>query len=234
MPFSRSRSIESMTRSVTSWWARKAPVWRSMASTSVVLPWSTCATMATLRKWVGARGHGGPFVARRRRGSCGAFHATGRAGGSGGAVGAPARGRVRRRAHRRRPRRRTRAGRPRSTCRRVGPRSAGLCCCTPRRRATRNATAPTSAASAAAPIRRVIQPVTIAPMARPAPPPNAQSTGSAMFRLPGSLIVDSSDAASTVSSSAATTAIAAPNHTARQSSLRTGLATSESWVRIGA
>ena len=47
MPFSRSRSPESMTRSVTSWWAPNAPVWRSMASTSVVLPWSTWATMAT-------------------------------------------------------------------------------------------------------------------------------------------------------------------------------------------
>ena len=49
MPFSRSRSPESMTRSVSSWLARKAPVWRSSASTSVVLPWSTWATMATFR-----------------------------------------------------------------------------------------------------------------------------------------------------------------------------------------
>ena len=49
MPFSRSRSIESMTRSATSWLARKAPDCHSMASTSVVLPWSTWATMATLR-----------------------------------------------------------------------------------------------------------------------------------------------------------------------------------------
>ena len=47
MPFSRSRSPESMTRSVSSWWAPKAPVWRRSASTRVVLPWSTCATMAT-------------------------------------------------------------------------------------------------------------------------------------------------------------------------------------------
>src|ERR1035437_9520800 len=47
MPFSRSRSPESMTRSVISWWAPNAPVWRNMASTSVVLPWSTWATMAT-------------------------------------------------------------------------------------------------------------------------------------------------------------------------------------------
>ena len=50
MPFSRSRSVESMTRSTTSWLARNAPVWRSMASTRVVLPWSTWATMATLRR----------------------------------------------------------------------------------------------------------------------------------------------------------------------------------------
>src|SRR5438876_6183735 len=50
MPFSRSRSMESRTRSATSWFARKAPVCQSIASTSVVLPWSTCATMATLRR----------------------------------------------------------------------------------------------------------------------------------------------------------------------------------------
>src|SRR4051794_33995674 len=50
MPFSRSRSIESMTRSATSWLARKAPVCHNMASTSVVLPWSTWATIATLRR----------------------------------------------------------------------------------------------------------------------------------------------------------------------------------------
>src|SRR3569833_1311803 len=50
MPFSRSRSIESITRSATSWLARKAPDCQSMASTSVVLPWSTWATIATLRR----------------------------------------------------------------------------------------------------------------------------------------------------------------------------------------
>src|SRR3954454_5336551 len=50
MPFSRSRSIESRTRSATSWLARKAPDCQSMASTRVVLPWSTWATMATLRR----------------------------------------------------------------------------------------------------------------------------------------------------------------------------------------
>ncbi len=47
MPFSRSRSPESMTRSATFDPARNAPDCHSMASTSVVLPWSTCATIAT-------------------------------------------------------------------------------------------------------------------------------------------------------------------------------------------
>src|SRR3954471_21029764 len=50
MPFSRSRSFESMTRSLTAWFSRNAPVCQSMASTSVVLPWSTWATIATLRR----------------------------------------------------------------------------------------------------------------------------------------------------------------------------------------
>src|SRR3954447_7050419 len=50
MPFSRSRSIESMTRSSTSWLARNAPLCHSIASTSVVFPWSTCAMIATLRR----------------------------------------------------------------------------------------------------------------------------------------------------------------------------------------
>ena len=39
-----------MIRSTTASFARNTPVWRSIASTSVVLPWSTCATMATLRR----------------------------------------------------------------------------------------------------------------------------------------------------------------------------------------
>src|SRR5215211_5331347 len=50
MPFSRSRSIESITRSSTSWLARKAPDCQSIASTRVVFPWSTWAMMATLRR----------------------------------------------------------------------------------------------------------------------------------------------------------------------------------------
>ena len=49
MPRSRSRSFESMTRSATASLARKVPAWRSMASTRVVLPWSTWAMMAMLR-----------------------------------------------------------------------------------------------------------------------------------------------------------------------------------------
>src|SRR5262249_13342752 len=53
MPFSRSRSPESMTRSATDSMScsLKAPACFSIASTSVVLPWSTCATMATLRRF---------------------------------------------------------------------------------------------------------------------------------------------------------------------------------------
>ena len=50
MPFSRSSSFESIARSST--WACSANEWvcLSMASTSVVLPWSTWATIATLRR----------------------------------------------------------------------------------------------------------------------------------------------------------------------------------------
>src|SRR5256885_2110555 len=54
MPFSRSRSIESSTRSLTSWLARNAPDCHSRASTSVVLPWSTWAMIARLRMSVRA------------------------------------------------------------------------------------------------------------------------------------------------------------------------------------
>ena len=49
MPRSFSRSLESMTRSSTCWWAAKVPDWRSSLSTRVVLPWSTWAMMAMLR-----------------------------------------------------------------------------------------------------------------------------------------------------------------------------------------
>jgi len=50
IPFSRSRSPESRTRSTTAWFERKVPVCRSIASTRVVLPWSTWATIATFRR----------------------------------------------------------------------------------------------------------------------------------------------------------------------------------------
>src|SRR5690349_22834343 len=52
MPFSRSRSMESMARSAISPRAWDWLPWRSMASTRVVLPWSTWAMMATLRRSV--------------------------------------------------------------------------------------------------------------------------------------------------------------------------------------
>ena len=50
MPFSRSRSVESRTRSPTSSFSRNEPDCQSIASTRVVLPWSTWATIATLRR----------------------------------------------------------------------------------------------------------------------------------------------------------------------------------------
>ena len=71
MPFSRSRSIESMTRSATSWFSRKAPDCHSIASTSVVLPWSTWATIATLRRssrWGTARDGRGRLLPSRSHG----------------------------------------------------------------------------------------------------------------------------------------------------------------------
>ena len=51
MPRSRSRSFESMTRSATFSLLRKMPLWRRSWSTSVVLPWSTCAMIATFRRF---------------------------------------------------------------------------------------------------------------------------------------------------------------------------------------
>src|SRR5262245_11832428 len=49
MPRSRSRSLESITRSWMCWCAAKVPDCCSSLSTSVVLPWSTWAMMAMLR-----------------------------------------------------------------------------------------------------------------------------------------------------------------------------------------
>ncbi len=53
MPRSRSRSLESITRSATRWLSRKAPDCCSSRSTRVVLPWSTWAMMAMLRSFLG-------------------------------------------------------------------------------------------------------------------------------------------------------------------------------------
>ena len=49
IPRSRSRSFESMARSATCWLSRNVPLCFSRQSTRVVLPWSTCAMIATLR-----------------------------------------------------------------------------------------------------------------------------------------------------------------------------------------
>ena len=49
MPRSFSRSLESRIRSPVSWLARYCPLCRNRQSTSVVLPWSTWAMIATLR-----------------------------------------------------------------------------------------------------------------------------------------------------------------------------------------
>src|SRR4051812_21798422 len=52
MPRSRSRSLESIARSATFWFSRNEPDCCSRRSTSVVLPWSTWAMMATLRRFI--------------------------------------------------------------------------------------------------------------------------------------------------------------------------------------
>ena len=73
MPRSRSSAFESITRSINVSLARKTPLWRSMASTSVVLPWSTWAMIAMLRTSVrradmkrGSVAVGGRVVKRTR------------------------------------------------------------------------------------------------------------------------------------------------------------------------
>ena len=71
MPFSRSRSIESITRSLTepssAWCVVNAPDCQSMESTNVVLPWSTWAMMAMLRRSVRWRmATGGSLLVRSR------------------------------------------------------------------------------------------------------------------------------------------------------------------------
>src|SRR5680860_924505 len=51
MPRSRSRSLLSMIRSDVISRASSVPDWRNRQSTSVVLPWSTCAIIAILRRF---------------------------------------------------------------------------------------------------------------------------------------------------------------------------------------
>ena len=142
MPFSRSRSPESMTRSTTAWLARNVPVWRSIASTSVVLPWSTWATIATLRRsscgWpVGSAGVAAwAGRVRLRRAVMGRAHcpigsrpSAGRRGPDGRPATHPARDRRRRdpvRHRRGRPDRDARAGRA-SAGSRTSPGRAGRC-----------------------------------------------------------------------------------------------------------
>src|SRR5690349_24554385 len=78
MPFSRSRSFESIARSSTWACSPNEPVWRSIASTRVVLPWSTCATIATLRR-SGRRARAMESVLAKRMGchrESGAPHST--------------------------------------------------------------------------------------------------------------------------------------------------------------
>ena len=52
IPRSRSRSFESMARSATRWFSRNEPDCCRRRSTSVVLPWSTWAMIATLRRFM--------------------------------------------------------------------------------------------------------------------------------------------------------------------------------------
>ena len=52
MPRSRSRSLESSARSTTRWFSRNEPDCCRSRSTSVVLPWSTWAMMAMLRRFM--------------------------------------------------------------------------------------------------------------------------------------------------------------------------------------
>ena len=47
IPRSRSMALLSMTRSATSWFSRNTPLCFKSSSTRVVLPWSTCAMIAT-------------------------------------------------------------------------------------------------------------------------------------------------------------------------------------------
>src|ERR1700690_145113 len=84
MPRSFSRSLESMTRSTTASLERKVPDWRSMASTSVVLPWSTWAMMAMLRRSIGLRFNPKRLIRNEGGSAAGFGSAFGGLGGQGG------------------------------------------------------------------------------------------------------------------------------------------------------
>ena len=64
MPRSRSRSLESITRSATRWFSRKAPDCCSSRSTSVVLPWSTWAMMAMFLSFMRVQAFGAARIER--------------------------------------------------------------------------------------------------------------------------------------------------------------------------
>src|SRR5207342_2947667 len=66
IPRSRSRSLESIARSITRWFSRNVPDCCNSRSTSVVLPWSTCAMMATFRRSISSSRNqsAGPVGAR--------------------------------------------------------------------------------------------------------------------------------------------------------------------------
>src|SRR3569623_1305931 len=64
MPRSFSRSLESIARSATRWFSRYVPDCCSSLSTRVVLPWSTCAMIAILRRFIN---HPGAAVAAINR-----------------------------------------------------------------------------------------------------------------------------------------------------------------------
>src|SRR6266540_1109678 len=71
IPRSRSRSLESSARSARRWLSRTAPDCCSSRSTKVVLPWSTWAMIATLRRFMGciknrARASKGPLLPGNR------------------------------------------------------------------------------------------------------------------------------------------------------------------------
>ena len=69
MPRSFSRSFESITRSATRWFSRNEPDCCRSLSTSVVLPWSTWAMMAMLRRFMGVDLDGGAAIRGVTRGS---------------------------------------------------------------------------------------------------------------------------------------------------------------------